>query len=101
MGLVLPPDLASYSGIISVILLFVDGLLFGVAIKKAIVSAILLVVAFALTTYVGLSIPYLSSSDIITHVSNIFVSFYAHLGAIFVTYPIFFLIGLAIGLWKG
>jgi hypothetical protein len=82
-------------------LLFVDGLLFGFAIKKGILSAILLIVAFALTSYIGFSIPYLSASDILTHVFNIGLSLYRHVGLTFLTFPIFFLLGLVIGLWKG
>jgi len=90
-----------YSGIISVILLFVDGLLFGVAVKKGIISAVLLVIAILLASYVGLSVPYLSTVDILRHVENIALSMYNHLGPIFVGYPIVFIVGLAIGIWKG
>jgi hypothetical protein len=101
LSLGLPADLQVYSGIINIVLLFVDGLLFGVAIKKGLMSAVFLVVALVLAAYVGLSIPYLSTSDIVTHLVNIAVSMYNHMGAIFVSFPIFFIIGLAIGIWKG
>ena len=90
-----------YAAIINVVLLFVDGLLFGVAIKKGIVSIVLLVVALGLATYVGLSVPYLTTSEIVTHMTNIADSLYRHMGPVVVGFPIFFLIGLAIGIWKG
>ena len=101
MSLGLPPDLQTYSGIINIVLLFVDGLLFGVAIKKGAMSIILLLIALLLATYVGFSIPYLSTSEILTHATNIAMSLYNHLGAIFLAFPIFFIIGFAIGIWKG
>jgi len=101
MSLGLPPELSSYAAIINLALLFVDGLLFGLALKKGLTSAMLLLVAFALTAYVGLSIPYLSSADILTHLFNIILSLSNHLGALFVTFPVFFILGIAIGFWRG
>ena len=43
------------SGYILLLITFIDGLLFGLAIKKGIVSAVLLIIAFVLASYAGLS----------------------------------------------
>ena len=97
----LPPELEAYSPIITVILLFVDGALFGLAIKKAVVSVVLIIVGLILASVVGLSIPFISTADIWTHVINIFMSQAAHIGPIFYGFPIFWIIGFALGIWKG
>jgi len=97
----LPPDLQAYSSIITLVLLFVDGLLFGLAIKKAVVSVVLMIVGLALAGVVGLSIPFLSTSEVWTHVSNIITSQASHIGPIFYGFPIFWIIGFAIGIWRG
>jgi hypothetical protein len=87
--------------VIAIVLLFFDGLLFGVAIKKAIVSVVLIVVGLALAGFIGLSIPFLSVTDIWTHVINIITSQAKHIGPILYGFPIFWIIGFAIGIWKG
>ncbi len=97
----LPPELLPYSSVITVVLLFVDGVLFGVAIKKAIVSVVLIVVGLLLAGFVGLSIPFLSVGDIWTHAFNIATSQARHIGPIFYGFPIFWIVGFAIGIWKG
>jgi len=97
----LPAELAPYASIIGIILTFVDGLLFGIAAKKAVVSAILIIVGLLLAGFIGLSIPFLSVGDIWTHIFNIFISQAKHLGAVVYGLPIFWIIGFAIGIWKG
>jgi hypothetical protein len=97
----LPPPFAVYDPLVVIILLFVDGLLFGFAVKKAATSVILLIVALLLASVVGLTIPFLSVPDLWTHVVNIGISQARHLGAIFYGFPIFWLIGFALGIWKG
>jgi hypothetical protein len=97
----LPSELAPYAWIIGIILLFADGVLFGVAIKKAILSAILIVVAVVLAGFVGLALPFLSASNIETHILNIMISQARIIGPQVFALPIFWLLGLAIGLWKG
>lgn len=87
--------------IISIILLFADGLIFGVAAKKGITSAILIIVGLILAGAIGLTIPFISESDVLTHVYNIFVSQAGHVGAIVYSFPVFWIIGFGIGLWKG
>jgi hypothetical protein len=103
MSLVFGPGLAPYASIISVILLFVDGLLFGLAAKKGLVSIILIVVGIVLAGILGITIPFVSLSTIWTHVVNIIATQanVNNIGPIFYTFPIFWIIGFAIGIWKG
>ena len=94
-----PPT--TIAGVVSIILLFADGLVFGIAAKKGVTSAILIIVGLVLAGAIGLSIPFISLSDVWTHVVNIFLSQASHIGAVFYAFPIFWLIGFGIGLWKG
>lgn len=98
----LPPELEQYSSIINMILLLVDGLLIGVALKKAVVSIVLFAIAIVLAGAVGLSLPFtLTTGDILTHVTNIFWSQWRHMGFSIAAYPLAWLAGLALGIWKG
>ena len=97
----LPPELQAYSNIISLFLLFVDGLLFGLAAKKGLISIIFIVIALVLAGVIGLSIPFLGLNEVWSHVANIFASQISHVGLIFVGFPIFWIIGFAVGIWKG
>ncbi len=95
---VVPTD---YQGIFYMILAFVDGLLFGLAIKKGILAFIIFVVAAFLATYIGLSLPSISIGALISR-SILFLTYAAaRAPAIMVGLPILFFVGLAIGLWKG
>ncbi len=98
------------NGIVILVLAFVDGLLFGLAVKKGVVSFVLLIVAIILSGYVGLSfIPKLS----VTHLWNVATSYVTnHIASITSLIPIgnigslsligvLFIVGLAIGIWKG
>jgi len=97
----LPKQLLPYASIIGIVLTFVDGLIFGIAIKKAIVSAILIVVGLLLAGFIGLTIPFLSTSSVTTHLLNIFVSQARLIGPLIYTIPLFWIIGFALGIWKG
>jgi hypothetical protein len=90
-----------YSWIVSIVLLFVDGLIFGLAAKKGLISAILIVIGLVLAGAIGISIPFLSVGDVMSHIYNIFLSQASHIGGIFYTFPVFWIIGFGIGLWKG
>lgn len=98
---ILPPSLQAYEPILDIVLLFVDGLIIGVAVKKAITSIVLIIIGILLAGFVGLSIPFLSTAAIISHVEAIVSYQLAHTGPIFATFPIFWLIGIAIGIWRG
>jgi hypothetical protein len=97
--LVAPPT--TIAGVVSIILLFADGLVFGLAAKKGITSAILIVVGLVLAGAIGLTIPFISLTDVWTHVVAIFESQASHIGAVFYAFPIFWIIGFGIGLWRG
>ncbi|WP_287951068.1 hypothetical protein [Acidiplasma sp.] len=98
------------SGYILLAIALIDGLLFGLAIKKGIVSAILLIIAFVLAGYVGLSfIPNISTSKAISYATKFFYAninkapgllSLGHVGAVTIVL-VLFLIGLGIGIWKG
>ncbi|MGC8773367.1 MAG: hypothetical protein ACP5RJ_07930, partial [Conexivisphaera sp.] len=62
----LPPAIQPYEPLLLVVLAFVDGLLFGLAIKKAIVSFIIFVVAVLLGTYIGISLPGVSAQALMS-----------------------------------
>jgi len=89
------------AGVVSIILLFADGLVFGLAAKKGITSAILIVVGIVLAGAIGLAIPFISLSDVWSHIVNIALSQAGHIGVVFYSFPIFWIIGFGIGLWKG
>ncbi|MEM0118552.1 MAG: hypothetical protein QXV32_08890 [Conexivisphaerales archaeon] len=92
---------ATYGTVINVALLFVDGVLFGLAAKKALTSLILLVIALILAGYLGLSIPFLTPSSVVSHAGQIASSIYHQIGPAFFAYPIVFIAGFAIAFWKG
>ena len=98
---VLPSQLLPYGSIIGLALLFVDGVLFGIAVKKALVSVVLVVVALMLAAFVGVTVPFVSSGTVFTHIVNILTYQAAHMGPAFYGLPIFFIVGFAIGVWRG
>jgi hypothetical protein len=89
------------NSLITIVLLFVDGLIFGVAAKKGVTSAILIIIGLILAGAVGLTIPFITTADIWTHIVNIFMSQASHIGDIFYAMPVFWIVGFGIGLWKG
>lgn len=103
-------ELIDLSGIVILVLAFIDGLLFGLAVKKGVVSFVLLIVAFILSGYVGFAfVPQVS----VTHLWNTAVTYVTnHITTITSFLPIgnigslslivvLFLVGLAVGIWKG
>jgi hypothetical protein len=97
----LPSQLEPYASIIALVLLFVDGAIFGLAIKKGFLSIILIIVGLLLASYVGLSIPFLSTNNIASHLIGIALSQISHMSPIFFSFPILWIVGLGIGIWKG
>jgi hypothetical protein len=95
---VLPGTLA---GVVGIILLLADGFIFGVAAKKAVTSTILVIVGLILAGFIGLVIPFLTLGDVWSRVVSILVSQAAHIGPIVYSFPVFWLIAFALGLWKG
>jgi hypothetical protein len=98
------------SGYVLLAIALIDGLLFGLAIKKGIVSAILLIIAFVLAGYAGLAfIPKISLSKIYSYATKFIFDNISkapglvslgHVGAITIV-TVLFLVGLGLGIWKG
>jgi hypothetical protein len=99
----LPSNLAPYSSIITIILLFVDGAIFGLAAKKGLMSAILIIIGILVAGLMGLSAPLgLSINGVVDKILQIIAFQASHGGtSIIYTFPIFWLVGFAIGIWKG
>ncbi len=99
-----------YTGLIVPILAIVDGLLFGLAIKKGVVSFVLLLIAFVVSGYIGFSfVPNIPISSLINTIIS-YVTTSAHslsalipignIGSISLL-VVLFLVGLGVGIWKG
>jgi hypothetical protein len=98
MAFVLP---TSYQAVLYLVLIFASGLLFGVAIKKAVMSFILSIVGAIIAAYVGVSLPGISASALLSRLVG-FLSYLAgHAPVVAAGLPVLFLVGLAIGLWRG
>ncbi|MCL4420238.1 MAG: hypothetical protein M1477_00920 [Candidatus Thermoplasmatota archaeon] len=96
-----PSVLEPYAAYITLLLVFVDGLLFGLAVKKGVVSLILMVVAFVLAYFVGLSfIPKVNIINVIHSVINYMAT--VKFGSLILSFSlILFIVGFGIGAWKG
>ena len=101
VGFVLPPSLQPYAPLITIGVLFASGLLIGIGIKKALVGAILVIAGLFVASFSGLAIPILGPTFIVSHLLDIMKSQLNDLGPIFFTFPIFWIIGFAVGIWKG
>jgi hypothetical protein len=95
----------AWNSLLDFILTFVVGLLFGLSIKKGALAFLLAIIGFVIAGYVGLTfVPEVS----LTYEINKFVSLAIayikdfQIGTLAVSLTVvLFLIGLAIGLWKG
>ncbi len=96
-----PSVLEPYAAYITLLLVFVDGLLFGLAVKKGLISIILMVVAFFLAYFVGLSfIPKIDIINVIHSVVNYMAT--VKFGSLILSFSlILFIVGFGIGAWKG
>ncbi|MGC8665053.1 MAG: hypothetical protein ACP5FU_06735 [Nitrososphaeria archaeon] len=92
---------SNYQQIAYIVLAFADGVIIGLAIKKGIVSFILLIIGILLSSYIGLTLPGLSLSVILSKIVAYSSYLLSKAPAMFAGLPVLFLIGLAIGLWKG
>ncbi len=98
----LPASLAPYSSIITLILFFVDGAIFGLAAKKGMMTAVLIIVGILVAGLLGLSLPFgLSAGEVVSKVINILIFQARHGTDIVYTFPIVWIIGFLVGLWKG
>ncbi len=97
-------------GIIFLIVALIDGLLFGIAIKKGVTSFILIIIALIISSYIGLSfVPHLSITDMSSKLLPYIKEYGAQItsdislglsGSLSLTI-VLFIIGLGVGIWKG
>lgn len=75
--------------------------MFGLAIKKAVTSVILIMVSLVIAYFLGLTfVPNISLNSIVQNVMSYSSSI--HFGNLIITFSIVvFILGLGIGLWKG
>jgi hypothetical protein len=86
------------STVIILVLLFVDGLVFGVAAAKGVLSIILIIIGLILAGLIGVAIPFLSTGAIITHVANIVTSQARYFSYYAYGFPVAWIIGFLVGL---
>jgi len=87
--------------IIVVLLLFFDGLIFGVAAAKGVTSIILIILGLVIASFVGLSIPFLTSGagNFLGGIENLFISVVNRYGPTFFAMPILWIVGFLIGVF--
>jgi hypothetical protein len=91
-------DFGSLTLIVVIILIFFDGLIFGVAAARAVLSILLIIVGLILASVIGLSIPFLNTANILGNIQSIFINAINHYGPAFFSLPIFWIIGFVVGL---
>lgn len=80
------------------ILLFLDGVLFGIATRKAIGSVLFIVAGLILAGFIGLGIPFFNASDFENHLVRFVEAQSANFPGIFFAFPIVWVIGFVVGL---
>ena len=86
------------TAVIVLVLLFIDGLIFGVAAAKGVLSIILVIVGLILAGVIGVAIPFLTTGAIVTHVTNIVTSQARSFSYYLYGFPIAWIIGFVVGL---
>jgi hypothetical protein len=94
-------DYLSISFIIIALLLFFDGIIFGVAAAKAVTSIILVVLGLIIASFIGLAIPVLGTStgSFMGGLENIVVTAVNRYGPGFFAMPILWIVGFLIGIF--
>jgi hypothetical protein len=87
------------SSILLIVLLFFDGLIFGVAARKGAVSIVLIIVGILLASFIGLSIPTLNSANMINSLENLIANTASRFGQIIYAFPLLWIIGFVVGLF--
>ena len=87
------------SSIIILVLLFVDGLIFGLAARKGIGSVALIVIGLILAGFIGLGIPFLDPSTFITRLQNFIISLANIFPAVIYAFPVLWIVGFIAGLF--
>jgi hypothetical protein len=102
MTSLLPAQLVPYSAEIALVLVFVDGVIFGVWVKMNLLSAILFVSAVLLAAMVGLILPVSGSTPVPwTQLNDTINSQIEAVGQGIAALPISWIIGFAAGYWRG
>ena len=86
------------SAVIVLVLLFIDGLIFGVAAAKGILSIILVILGLIVAGMIGVAIPFLATGTIMTHVTDIVTSQAKNFTYYVYGFPIAWIIGFVVGL---
>jgi len=94
-------DYLSLTFIILALLLFFDGLIFGVAAAKAVTSIILVVIGLIIASFIGLAIPLLGSStgNFLGGLESLVVSAVNRYGPGFIAMPILWIVGFLVGVF--
>jgi hypothetical protein len=94
-------DYLSLTFIIIAVLLFFDGLIFGVAAAKAVSSIILVILGLIIASFIGLAIPVLGSSTggFMSGLENLVISALNRYGPGFFAMPILWIIGFIVGVF--
>lgn len=86
------------SAIVVLILLFIDGIIFGVAAAKGILSIVLVIIGLILAGFIGVAIPFLSTASVINHVTTIALTQVKYFSYYVYGFPIAWIIGFIVGL---
>jgi hypothetical protein len=86
------------SALVVLILLFVDGIIFGVAAAKGVLSIVLVIIGLILAGFIGVALPFLSASAFINHVTTIAVTQAKYFSYYVYGFPIAWIIGFIVGL---
>ena len=78
-----------------------DGLIFGLAAKKALTSVVLIVIGLLLAGFVGVVIPFITANQVFAQITSLIASQASRIGPVVYSLPVFWIIGFALGLWKG
>ena len=93
-------DVASVSYIITIVLIFVDGIIFGVAASKGVASIILIVLGLILASFIGLSIPLAgTANNFVGGIENLATNTFNRYGPSFFAMPVLWIVGFLVGLF--
>jgi len=97
----IPPELAPYSGLITLVLMFVDGAIFGIAAKKAVKAAVYFLAGIILAGVIGISLPLPPKETVLEYLARVLEHLYANVGPITFGLPAAFILGFLFALVKG
>jgi hypothetical protein len=94
-------DYLSLSFVIVAVLLFFDGIIFGVAAAKAVTSIILVILGLILASFIGLAIPVLGASagGFTSGLGSLVTDAVNRYGPGFFAMPILWIVGFLVGIF--